>query len=452
MYKPNSVVLFNLQNERKTQYNGCVGRIDNYNAKNKKHDVVLPGDTRVRVHRDCLFFLDNTKQYFAAPVAQLPALADAAAVRSGPFGLHVVATQPIRAGTVLTDTSVDLCLTAAQIAAVEHEFEHFVRKNLKTLMALPENFDQAVEFETNYTAPMVFVGAFSERIARDPLIQRLMDFDALSPQHLTLEWRRVNGQDIIWFEFWRRKLQRKYTAAQVWKFWATLRSFSWPIPTTEHRHGLMIFGALLSRFTHPQARWDHFEDVMNGGDADDDEHFAKKELSHMLLYKGDEGLQYFWLKDTKKGEEITLDCGPRYFAKRSETVLKVLELDSTDGPYWLHLFTSIAAKVHERVAKHLLAFIADNVPPEPPAAQALSPAGKVHECVARHLRALVVDDAPPEPPLAPLAPCAHEPCGRPMQVRRVCARCKNAAYCSKACQTAAWPTHKRECRPPAAPE
>jgi tetratricopeptide (TPR) repeat protein len=42
-------------------------------------------------------------------------------------------------------------------------------------------------------------------------------------------------------------------------------------------------------------------------------------------------------------------------------------------------------------------------------------------------------------------------CAAPCARRRVCARCKAAGYCSKACQTRAWKTHRRECVPAAEP-
>jgi hypothetical protein len=50
---------------------------------------------------------------------------------------------------------------------------------------------------------------------------------------------------------------------------------------------------------------------------------------------------------------------------------------------------------------------------------------------------------PPGPLPAPRARCAR--CAQPMSSKFVCARCKNAAYCSETCQTDAWETHKREC-------
>ncbi len=38
-------------------------------------------------------------------------------------------------------------------------------------------------------------------------------------------------------------------------------------------------------------------------------------------------------------------------------------------------------------------------------------------------------------------------CGRHAAGLRACARCRMVYYCSRECQAAAWPQHKRECRP-----
>ena len=38
-------------------------------------------------------------------------------------------------------------------------------------------------------------------------------------------------------------------------------------------------------------------------------------------------------------------------------------------------------------------------------------------------------------------------CGQHAVGLRTCARCRTARYCSRECQAAHWPQHKRECRP-----
>jgi hypothetical protein len=51
------------------------------------------------------------------------------------------------------------------------------------------------------------------------------------------------------------------------------------------------------------------------------------------------------------------------------------------------------------------------------------------------------------PALAPGTVCDH--CGRPEEASRHlknCDGCRAARYCGVACQTAAWPAHKEECR------
>ena len=59
-------------------------------------------------------------------------------------------------------------------------------------------------------------------------------------------------------------------------------------------------------------------------------------------------------------------------------------------------------------------------------------------------REVSLAEALPRPP--PRGPkCSHCGC-RVVGVRR-CSRCRKAVFCSHACLKAAWPEHKKECRP-----
>ena len=49
------------------------------------------------------------------------------------------------------------------------------------------------------------------------------------------------------------------------------------------------------------------------------------------------------------------------------------------------------------------------------------------------------------PPVTNLLLCAG--CNQQAVGLRRCARCQKVAYCSRECQAAHWPQHKRDCRP-----
>jgi len=50
-----------------------------------------------------------------------------------------------------------------------------------------------------------------------------------------------------------------------------------------------------------------------------------------------------------------------------------------------------------------------------------------------------------DPNEAPTTHCDH--CGKSPEFRKICARCRSVGYCGRPCQQAAWPNHKKDCKP-----
>ena len=415
------VLLLGLQDQDKKQYNMCIGNIDSRNGKRSKYIVALLDGTKVSVKKHNMFFMEQAARHFTAPKEQLAPLNAVAAVQNGPHGRMVVAAQPIPAHTVLKTDIVTVVLPDEQFKQIEKEFLSFLSKNLLSLMQAPPGHRQRLKLESNYSPTVPFVGAFFAQASKLPAIVKLMDYDVFSPDELTFEWRRGCGQDLLWYEFWRQKLEGEYTAEQVCGGWAFVKNFAWP----ELDGTTLVFGEFMSIFNCPQARWDDYEEVMAGENAAYDKHVGKH-LTQVVFFNFDKDMQtqlVYFVKDVAQSEEIVMDYGPFYVSNLWNTVLRIKFLKSDAlAVAWMNVFCSIAKNVNADVAHHLMDYFRSVI--KRPDAHVAPPA--------------VVPQAPPL--------CAHKACGKPMQNPKRCCQCKVVLYCSKECQVAAWKAgHKREC-------
>ncbi len=68
-----------------------------------------------------------------------------------------------------------------------------------------------------------------------------------------------------------------------------------------------------------------------------------------------------------------------------------------------------------------------------------------HQTVAAHVSSMISTAEQHVAEITGANTCAG--CGKRAVGLRACARCRSVRYCSRECQAASWPTHKRECRP-----
>ena len=138
-------------------------------------------------------------------------------------------------------------------------------------------------------------------------------------------------------------------------------------------------------------------------------------------------MKVIFVNTVEAGGAIHVDHGTDYSNPR-DSVLNCLFMDTEHGELWIKMYKHALSLLGNPpiVARSLENFINDNV--ERVKAMTSEPP-------SLHM--------PPGPLPAPRPRCAR--CVQPMAATFVCARCKNAAYCSKICQADAWETHQREC-------
>ena len=401
-----------------SRYNARIGDVGRYDPATHTYAVALADGTVFSAPRANMFLQEDIPRTFATPVEQLPALESLSAIRVGPHGRHVVATAAVAAGTVLSTAIVQVEMTADEIAEVERRLVRFARKNLKRLMGLPETFVQDVVFETDYSDYMVFVRAFVA-LMRNPTIEALMRVDFFDRDFLEQHWRRCTSQDLVWLQFWIEELDGELSPQDVWRVLAFLSGWAYPQATPQHKHGKLLFGGRLSLFQCHETRWSDIQKVMAGTLSVAEPRHVGTHLGTCMFHdiKGDY-MKLLVVTDVAVGEPYTLDYGPCYACDKMDTVVGVQQMQRPDNLHWTLLYITVARNVSDRLAHSLADYLERMVP------GLVSPAPKTD-----------------------LPRCANAACARPMHQPLVCARCRAARYCDKKCQTAAWPTHKRECVP-----
>jgi hypothetical protein len=203
---------------------------------------------------------------------------------------------------------------------------------------------------------------------------------------------------------------------------------------------MVTFGVPLCCANAPDEVWEEYEKVMDGlQDTSVDIHSGQY-LSTFMMSPPDKGkhMKVYFMHHVQKGALLVLDYARGYASNSCDTVLHILSMHRTDRVHYFKLYDNIARSVSPKVREHFLDYIERTlelckpakppaVTPAPAAAQPLA----TYTCATTNLRL-----------------CDNAACRERMQGPLVCARCKTAAYCSKACQTAAWKTHKPECAAP----
>ena len=374
-----------------------------------------------------LFFPSMHQQYFPTPYEQSDLLTDfARVVYGGNARPRLVATQRIPIGTVLGCPSLRITKTHAQLADIEAEFSAWASANMPTLMGRPPG-PFVVKLERHFNAVLPFVGALAEHnVWKHDMPRTLNHYDPAADKLLAELWSRTNAVNILWFAFWCSKLPH-LAPTHVWHVWHFALTFAWP---SGDRRSVVV-SQMIGSMTNPAERLREYQKVFDGLQDADVDHLAHKCLSSVVLTRPESAdrMQAFFLHTVEVGQPVYLDAGTDC-SNPCDTVLNCLFMEEFEGYQWINLYRNVLRLLGkpEVVALSLQNFINDNVDriktmTSKPAPTRTTPA--VHM------------------PPGSLPRCAR--CAQPLQTKLLCARCKNAAYCSKACQTAAWKTHKPEC-------
>ena len=417
--------------------NRLFARVQNYDPLLNRFRVKLSDDRVLTLDTGNLFVLSMHMQYFATPYADRELLTACTRVVTNGTRKCLVATQRIPAGSVLGCPSFRISLTAAQIRGIEAEFEAWVTANIPTLMGTPAA-PFIFKLDTQYDPVLPFVGALAEPgVWHHPMLITLNVYDPTEPPRLLELWTRTNAVHLVWFAFWRSKLAH-LAPKHVWHAWHFALTFAWP---SGDRRSVVVSQTICS-MPNPPERLREYQKVADGLQDAAVDNLVRRCHSSVIPtpIESADRMQVFFIDTVEVGQPVYLDAGAKETSNPCDTVLNCLFMDDFNGFQWLSLYKNILRCLGQPpvIARSLQTFINDNVYRVQAMTSEPTPSARTTPNV--HML----------PPAQPLPRCAR--CAQPLHSKFVCARCKNAAYCSKTCQTAAWTTHKRECRPPAAPE
>ncbi len=194
----------------------------------------------------------------------------------------------------------------------------------------------------------------------------------------------------------------------------------------------VVVSQMIGSMPNPPERLREYQKVADGLQDAAVDHLAHKCHSSVILTppESTHRMQAFFIDTVEVGQPVYLDAGTDC-SNPCDTVLNCLFMDEFNGYQWISLYKNVLSLLGKPqvVARSLENFINDNV--QRVKAMTSKPAPSMRTTPAVHM------------PPGSLPRCAR--CAQPLHSKFVCARCKNAAYCSKSCQTEAWKTHKREC-------
>jgi hypothetical protein len=439
------VIVYGLSGDM-AKHNLRIGTVQAKNPDSFQVTVAFADGTTVTVSDRFCFFTSLAGQYFE-PQAFLPSLhiTQYTQVSIDPVNgnKRIVATKRIPASMLLATASHRVQLTREQVTRIETEYMRFVYDNLYHLMGRGPT-EPKIRFQPNYSPALVFVGAVAARATfNNPIIQTVLSYDPMLPERLEYQWRRSNGPDLLWLEFWRRKLEKTHKPEQVFHIWHMVINFAWP---SLDRLSLVFGETICFTECHP-LRVAEYEKVMGGTQNADEDRYADQYLSVFMMTPpgcGD-GVTAYFLKDVEPGETLYTDFGVTYVSNLCDTVLNFLFMDEGDGEQFLNLYKNITRHFGEPVKESFQGYLQKNLP----RAILTRNANRAQATGVRTtpaVYALRVSPPPGMPPTFSLPTCYY--CAKPMEQPKHCAICKIAAYCDKKCQTADWKTgHKANCMP-----
>ena len=202
---------------------------------------------------------------------------------------------------------------------------------------------------------------------------------------------------------------------------------------------MLTFDILLYCANTPNKRWEEYEKVMEGLQDNSVDIYSDQYLSTFMMSPPNKvkDMKVYFMIAVKKGDLIELDYALAYVSDRCDTVLNILNMNTTDRVHYFKMYDNIAKSVSPKVYEHFLEYIELSLErfkhAKPPAN--VRTTSSVHRlttytCAKTNLRL-----------------CDNAVCRKRMECPFVCARCKTAKYCDKVCQTAAWKAgHKTECK------
>ena len=421
-------LLFGLQGAL-SRHNGFFCELGPFDPVAQTVAVRLADGGDVRVPRANVLMQQDIPRVFAAPVGQLTDLDAVTAVAPSAHGRCVVATAPLASGSVLRTSIVQVEMTADDIEIVQARFKRFARNNMAKLLRMPEQRVD-IAFGTGYGDYMLFMRAFLA-VRGHPTIASLMAIDFFDPDFLTLHWRRTAAEDLVWLQFWIDELSDEVSPEDVFRNMAFMSAYAYPNPCATHTHGKLIFGRISFAQCHDK-RWKDLLMIMDGELSNKEPRHTGQHLGTTLIHDvQDTCMQMLVVVDVNKGDEVTLDYGATYACDSKDTVLNIQDMPFPASVQWMQLYVNVAGNVNQALQLSLAAYLIKRVPN-----------------IQSDLDLLKLNRLEAKAGAGPGLPrCANAACARPMQDPKRCSKCKAAMYCNKDCQTAAWPTHKRECVP-----
>ena len=429
------VIVYGLSGDN-AKYNALFAHVQCYDRRRNLFCVAFADpkiDMGLWVNGRNLFFCSHANEYFARPVDKLDWITDFTAVRyDADCRPSVVATKPIPAGALLACPSFRVALTRDEIRDIEDEFQVFLQAQLAALMGRTQHLERIV-FETNYNPVLPFIGAVA-KAWRHPSIVAISFYDPVADACLEQEWRKLNGPDLLWYEFWRTKLA-PLPALDVWHVWHLVRNYPWP---SLDRRSLVFGQTVCLMQCHPK-RLLEYDKVIDGELNANEDTLQHEYLSSFMMTPPECGpaIKAYFLQGVDVGQPVYTDNGVSFVVNPCDSILSFLFMDPPDAKEWFTLYKNVLGNLGKHVANSFIDYVQANT----------ARVKRMKQSPNVRTTPLVLPPADYVPQDLPR--CAHAPCGRPMQRPRFCSQCRAAQYCGRECQTAAWPTHKAQCKPAA---